>query len=98
MSAVLQPYDRELRLIANDLFDKTRAKREGKQSDPTPMGPPPRQPLCRVQEYLVQLKVCTELLTACLKEFKELIFIVSIISFFAWGVVDLIIKLHVHPF
>jgi len=89
MSTAIQPYENELRLLANNLVNAANAQRQIKQ-----ITAPPKKPLGRVQAYLVELKTCTVLLTDWLKEFKELIIVVSLICFFAWGVIDLIMKLH----
>ncbi|HKO44782.1 MAG TPA: hypothetical protein VJU84_16000 [Pyrinomonadaceae bacterium] len=91
MSAALKPYEYELRKMAAELASN--AKRELKLIDPAS-----RKPLYRTKAYLVSFKECTVLLTEWLKEFKELIVVVSLICFFVWGVIDVMMKLHSHPF
>jgi hypothetical protein len=92
MSAAEHSYENELRQLADNLVSTSRKRADLKLAHvPSPQSP---NPLCRVQEYLVQLKLCTELMTDWLKECKELVFIVSVISFFVWGVIDALIKTH----
>lgn len=91
MSTAIKPYEYELRRMAAELASN--AKRELKLIDPTS-----QKPLHRTQAYLISCKECTVLLTEWLKEFKELIVVVSLICFFVWGVIDVMMKLHTHPF
>jgi hypothetical protein len=52
------------------------------------------KPLSRLQEYLVELRVCTTLLRELLVEIKELAVVIALIAFFVWGVIELFHKLH----
>jgi hypothetical protein len=90
MSAAIKPYEYELRRMADELANA--------QSKLKLIGSPRPKPLGRTQAYLVSFKECTVLLTDWLKEFKELMVVVSVICFFVWGVVDVLIKLHTHPY
>ena len=96
MSAAPHSYESELRELADNLVSTTSKRGDLKLVQVAPSQSP--KPLCRVQEYLVELKVCTTLLTEWMKEFKELIVLVSLIGFFVWEVIGVMIRLHVTPF
>jgi len=94
MSAAERSYEKELHELADNLASTVRKPGQLKLVAATAR----RKPLCRVQEYLVELKVCTTLLTEWLKEFKELVVVVSLLGFFVCEVIAVLSKLHVNPF
>jgi hypothetical protein len=52
------------------------------------------KPLCRLQQYLVELKVSVILCRELLVEVKELVVLLGLITFFAWGMVELFLRLY----
>lgn len=94
MSAAERIYEKELSELADTLASTNSERGRLKLVRATSS----RKPLWRVQEYLVQLKVCTTLLTEWLKECKELVVVASLIGFFVWEVITVMIKLHIQPF
>jgi FMN-dependent NADH-azoreductase len=80
MSATLDPFKNPLRRIADDLV--TANKRAAKK------------PLCRVQEYLEALQECADKLIEFFLKVEKLVVIVALISFFIWGALHLLTKVH----
>lgn len=89
MSTAIQPYESELRLMAEVLVTSAGTSRAA-----APVLTHPSKPLGQLQEFLVELKVCTALLNEWLLEFKKAVIVASLTFFFAWEM----IKLHLHPF
>jgi hypothetical protein len=100
MSAAIQPYERQLRLIADEFIDAVNARRARER-----LSISQSKPLARFQDYLVQLKACTTRayewlleVNKLLLEVKQLIIITTLICVFACEVVGLMIKLDIYPF
>ena len=53
------------------------------------------KPLGRLQEYLIESKVCVGLVRELLVEVKELVVVIALILFFVWGVIELFKRLHI---
>jgi hypothetical protein len=58
------------------------------KDSPQPSTTDSQKPLRRVQEYLVELRVCISLLKEVIIEFKELIVIVALLAYFIWGAIN----------